>query len=302
MFANSPPGSLAVIARYALALLATFVMLSPSLLAGDAPGGESGDPWTTTAELGFVTTRGNAEVTTLGFKSLVKRVAERSELELELGAVLSEARSGAPFAVGALDDYDLREPARERSAERYYGKLRYDQRVVERLFWYVSADAERDLPADIDHRGTASGGVSNVWVSREALRFRTSYGLSLTSEQKVEAERDRFGGYRLGFDMDVSLAENATFEAEMTLDGNVEEAEDYRVEAINAVSVGITPSLAIRASLRAKFRNEPALRSVRVFDGDPDAGAGEPVAVIGTVNVPRDELDLTASTSLVYTF
>ena len=63
----------------------------------------------------------------------------------------------------------------------------------------------------------------------------------------------------------------------------------------NGVTVAITDTVALKASLRLLFRNIPALAEIDLED--PEFGI-----VIGKVVIPNEKLDSTFSTSLVINF
>ena len=84
-------------------------------------------------------------------------------------------------------------------------------------------------------------------------------------------------------------------ESELTFDGSFQQGDDLRLDAYNGVTVTMTDTIALKASLRLNYRNIPALEDIDLED--PDSGV-----VIGEVIVPKDKLDSTFSTSLVINF
>lgn len=258
--------------------------------------------WNKSAEASFVASQGNADATSLGLKTAARRQWLEAELKLDFGFVFAESRSGDEYGVGALDDFERVEPARNRDAERIYGKVIVDRRITSGVFWFASVDGERDQPADIERRVTASGGLGNTWFAGDAIVFKTSYGATVTDERLAERATKRFGGYRAGYELDVRLSPGARYESDLTYNGNIENGTDYRVESINAIVVAISARVALKASVRAAYRNEPATKEINVFATDPaDPSTSGPV-LVGKARVPNDTLDTTFATSLVVAF
>ena len=178
---------------------------------------------------------------------------------------------------------------------RLYSKLRFMRTINERFFWYASYDSARDEPTNINRQLIASGGVGNTWIESERLVFRTTYGATFTIEDLDLEGVNNFGGYRLFYRLEAGVAANTMIESELTFDGSFETGNDVRMDAFNGVSVSITDTIALKASLRLVFRSIPALEDIDLEN--PDLGI-----VIGEVVVPKDRLDSTFSTSLVINF
>lgn len=258
--------------------------------------------WQRSGEFSFVASEGNSESTTLGVKVRTKRVWPLSSWRLDLGFVLAESRPRPGYAVGSLDEFTLVGQEKSRDTERIFGRTRVDRLLSRRLFWFVAADGEQDRPANIEHRATLSGGVGTTWVEREKLLLKTSYGATATDEKLEDREGNTFVGYRAAYELDARFGKGASFESDFIFDGNADRSQDFRIEAVNAVTVPLTSRLALRASVRATYRNEPATRDVTLFTADPNDPGGEPAVSLGTVRVPNEELDTTVSTSLVVAF
>ena len=89
-------------------------------------------------------------------------------------------------------------------------------------------------------------------------------------------------------------AGNTVINSELTVDGSFQTAEDIRMDWLNGVSVAVNSRIALKTSVRLLFRNIPALEAI-----DLQTAVG---LMIGTVEIPKDKLDVNFTTSLVVTF
>ena len=90
------------------------------------------------------------------------------------------------------------------------------------------------------------------------------------------------------------MAAATAFQSELTGDGSFEMADDIRADWLNSVTVAINAKLALKSSVRVLFRNLPALEVLELR-----APGG---AAVGTIEVPKKEVDTNLTTSLVVTF
>ena len=253
-------------------------------------------PWTNNAELSLVAAAGNSTATTFGFRNVYGYAWERSRLSWEAGWVRADSRDGRRLAVGFSDqDFELVEPPTKIDSERMHSKLGYRQDISGAHFWFGNFDSARDKPSNINRQFVAAGGFGTRWADRERLRFRTEYGISYTTEDLDLEGENHFGGYRLSYGLDAGVTGNATIESGLTLDGSLQQGRGIRTDWLNGVSVSLSSRIALKSSLRLLFRNIPALERVKLQT--PVLGA-----VIGTVEVPKNQIDTNFTTSLVITF
>ena len=249
--------------------------------------------WTNSSELGFVLTSGNSSTVNFNARNVFAYDWESADLDWEFGFL--RASSGDDrFALGTEDDFQIIEPDAEPDNQRVYTNLRYLRNINPRFFWYVRGFAERDEPADIDYRVTPSAGAGNTWADREGLKFLTGYGVSYTAELLTLEGTRNFGGYQLFYNLDMAATETTSIESSMVFDGGFNRAGNFRFDWLNGVGVSMTDKIALKASLRLVYRNEPALEEI---DLENDIGL-----VIGNVVVEKKKLDTAFTTSLVISF
>ena len=227
-------------------------------------------------------------------RNVYKYVWTEAEFTWETSVLRASSRADR-FAVGTEDSFEFVTPENETSHNRLQGKVRFLRTLHDKLFWYVSYDALRDDPSNINRNLVGSGGVGNTWYDGEKVLFRTTYGLTYTDEDlDLEGQRD-FGGYRLFSRLEAEVSENASVESELTFDANVIAKNDFRMDSFNGITVAVSHRIALKTSLRLFYRNRPALEEVKLRD--PDLGT-----VIGELRVTKEKLDATVTTSLVVAF
>jgi putative salt-induced outer membrane protein YdiY len=279
-----------------MTILAAILALS----AGTARAqGEEPKRWAFTAEISGVWAAGNSESTTLGLASTLKRMWEKSELKFEGGAVRAEAGTTTRTAVGASsEDFEVQEETvRQKTAENYYLRGRYDYKISERFYTLVGADWLRNTFAGIDSRVLLAAGAGNIWLDDERTRLSTDYAATYSFQEDVVDNpfiKSKFPGLRLAYDFWWQLTGSTEFESRLITDFNLDTTEDIRADFTNSLPISISSKLAFKPSLQLLWRNDPALTALELMapDGTP---TGE------TVLVPLDKLDSFFTVALVVT-
>lgn len=249
--------------------------------------------WKNSTELGMVVTSGNSNTTNFNVRNLFTYDRERADIDWEFG-YLRATSDDDRYAVGSENDFEVLRPEREPDNNRLFTNFRYLRSINERFFWYGRLFAEKDQPADIDYRFTPSAGAGNTWAKTAALTFRTGYGVSYTAESlALEGESD-FAGYQLFSNLAWQALASTGVESNLTFDGAFDDGDNFRFDWYNGASVAINERIALKASVRFVYRNQPALEEI---DLENPAGI-----VIGAVVVPKDKLDTSFTTSLVINF
>jgi putative salt-induced outer membrane protein YdiY len=251
-----------------------------------------------TADLSYVLTSGNSSASSLGFKGDLTRRWTKHSLGLAAGGIRASSSSAdARYAVGTPDDFEVRIPDAEPTAESYYGRGRYDYKLSDRLFYTTGAGWERNRFSGIENRWLVDTGLGYIFLNNERTSFRGMGGISYTNEEyTVEDDRDgSFVGARLGWDFRQKLFENTTFTHTLVADENLEETDDLRVDAQFGLHVAMSSTLGLKVNWRLLWDNLPALSEV------PLVGSGG-VQTGLTVLAPYKELDQGFSVSLVFSF
>jgi putative salt-induced outer membrane protein YdiY len=255
--------------------------------------------WSDTAEFSFVMTDGNSETSTFGLRNTTTRTWEKAAFVLKLGGVRVESTSGTRFAFGpSTSSFSVQDPPSETTAENYYINGTYDREITDRLFWLAGAGWERNRFAGTNNRYTAYGGVGNVWVDEEKIKFRTEYSLTFVDQEDLVEDPDaddQFIGARFSWVYLHQFTDSTTYGNDLILDDSLEDTSDLRADMTNWVSVVINKRMALKVSLQWLYDKEPALEELILFD----APGG---TQIGTVLVELDDLDTIFTSSLVISF
>jgi putative salt-induced outer membrane protein YdiY len=252
--------------------------------------------WRDTAEFSFVATAGNADTQTLGFKNKLWRKWDVSSFELNAGGVRSEGTTNRR-AVGTVDSFRLEDDS-ELTAENYFLNGRYDREITKRFFWFAGAGWDRNTFAGIDNRYTAVGGVGNIWVDSETVKFRTDYAVTFTRQDDVvdiADMDDSFLGLRVSWHYLHKFGATTEYTNDLVVDENLDETDDWRANMINSVSVVLNKRLALKVSLQFLYDNQPSFEELPLFD---TAGVDTGTAVLAEL----DELDTVFTSSLVMSF
>jgi putative salt-induced outer membrane protein YdiY len=261
----------------------------PPLLAQE----EAKPKWSDVAEFSYVATSGNSESSTLGLKNSLKRVWDKNTFELKAGAIRAEstARSWTVQPSGSIRE----ESTTTVAAENYYLNGQYDRKITDKFFWNAGAGWERNPPAGVDNRYWGSGGVGNIWVDTDPLKFRTDYSLTYTKEQDtVEPPgfKDKYLGARFSWSYLHKFGANTTYGNDFRVDENLDDTGDLRGDMTNSVAVSMSEKLALKVGLQWLYRRRPAY----VEADDPGN------VTVGPDLVQLDSLDSIFTASLIVKF
>ena len=247
-----------------------------------------------------MTTGGNSETSTLGFKDVLRKSWERSAFELKAGAIRAESTSTARIAVGPSNTnftvIETKDTAL--SAENYFLNGRYDRTISKSFFWFVGSGWDRNRFAGVENRYSGVAGVGNNWVDTDRVKYRTDYSLTYTREDDVVAAPDvkkDYAGARLSSRLVRKLGATSSFGNDLAVDENLDETRDLRVDMTNWLAASMTSRLALKVSLQWLYDNRPAFRVVdREFPVGTSTGQ--------TVLVELERLDTIVTASLVVNF
>jgi putative salt-induced outer membrane protein YdiY len=247
------------------------------------------------ADLSYVLTSGNSRSSSLGFKGDVTRRWTRHSLSFAGGGIrASSTATDARYAVGTPGDFEVRLPESETTAERYYARGRWDYKLSDRFFLTSSAGWERNRFSGIDGRWLVDAGAGYVFVANDRTDFRGMIGLTYTDEQYTAGPPDSasFVGLRGGWDLSHQLLPTTKFIHTLIVDENLQETDDLRMDVSVGIQVSMSKKLALKASWRLLYDNQPALAEVPLYSA---GGANTGLKVLA----PYGKTDQGFSVSLV---
>jgi putative salt-induced outer membrane protein len=206
---------------------------------------EEGDErrWHDEAELSYVDTSGNSEVTTLSVKN-------------KLTYQFSEKWSGR-WKFQALNG----ESDGQRDAESYATELRGDYAPTERFYNYLSANWLKDRFADIDHRYTFGGGSGYKFLTGPKHFLLGEAGLSYTVEKLIDDSDTEYLGGRLYTEYEYKISADTKFAQSLEALLDFEEMQNYMLNSETALVTAINSIFSFKTSYVIKYDNEPAENS-----------------------------------------
>lgn len=247
-------------------------------------------------DLSLVVTSGNANTETFGFGNTYTYRWPKSRFRLKADGVRSNTADDTFAVATGGGDFRVVRPPKEPDVERYFAEARYDREITRTFFWNAGLSWDRNLDAGIINRWILFAGVGNIFWDRDDLKFNIAYGLAGTDreEETPDPEKDeRFVGPRFTWDYMNQWGKLTQYDNDWTVTGNFKDIKDFTTTMTNAVTVTMSKKLALKVSLQWIYNNEPALEDVDLF-------LNEGMAIkLGEVDIRREKLDTTFSTSLV---
>lgn len=263
--------------------------------------------WADSAELTYVSTGGNSEAETLGFRNLLTHTWADARFSLEAAGLRAETTTKTFAVEGTFPTFRVIEIEDSNvTAENYLLRARYEHDFAGAWYWFGGAGWERNQFAGFDSRTSIVGGAGRTWFAAGDDKWRTDLGLTYTREESTFRVRrgtrlvevsDESLGARFTSDYAKRLTPTTLFTNLLLVDENLDDSEDLRADMTTAIAVKMSerPALALKASLQLLFDNQPGLIGVTV-PGAPGSGGG------GLVQFERDELDHVLSVALVVSF
>lgn len=283
---------------YALPLLA-LILAPPVVRAQDETDDDPPSGWSGSAELTFVDTGGNSETTTLGFGASLLHAWENARLTLETTGLRAESGATTRRAVGTPGDFQIIERSTTQvTAENYLVRAGYDRDVREDFFWFSGLTWERNDFAGFSSRLSGVGGVGNRWIDRADSHWKTTYGLTWTSQDDLVEDpsvSNEFAGLRLTSDYGRRLTATTDWASLLVIDQSLDDTGDLRADLTYSLAVSLSERLALKVSLQLLWDNQPALGEI-----DLEAPDGTPTGDVVTYEL--DDLDTVLRTALVVKF
>jgi putative salt-induced outer membrane protein len=226
--------SVAVITVSALALCA------PAGRAQTAPvlAGETLPRWETSAAAGLTLTQGNSDTILITADILSARDWDQNEVRL-----------GASVTYGETENV--------RSNEMFQAFGQYNRLWSERLYGYARLDAMRDAIADVDYRFAASPGVGYYFVKSPRTSLSGEIGPGFIYERQGGEESGYFT-LRLAERFEHRLNERARIWQSAEFLPQVDDWNNFLINAEIGIETSITEKLSLRTSLLNTYDNEPA--------------------------------------------
>lgn len=196
--------------------------------------------WGDEAELSYVDTSGNSEVTTLSAKNKLTYQFSEKITGLWKVEVLNGKSDG------------------ERNAESYFSELRGDYLSTERLFYYANASWGKDSFANVDSRIMFGAGSGYKALVGPEQFLQLEAGLTYTIEELTGDSNDEYVGGRLFGIYEYHFNEKSKFSQSLELLLDLEETRNYLINSETALITALNSVLSFKTSYVIAYDNEPA--------------------------------------------
>ena len=221
--------------RPLLAFAAIALSLLPVRAAGQA---DKKDPVSLTADVGFVNTAGNTEVTTLS------------------GAEQLEATHGRwTFGQGLAVVYGR--TSGTTTTNQWRANLRGDYGLTPLLGVYVHGGWERNRFAGISRRFEEGTGLSCKLIAAKRDHLDLEGGVSLNQQRDNAGVTVHFAAARAAASFKHLLTNAAFFEQTLESLTNLNDSQDERINSETVLVAPISKRIALKASYVVRFDNRP---------------------------------------------
>ena len=204
------------------------------LLFATAAGAQQEDPWSGKATLGYLSTSGNTENSTLntGFDVGYKTGDWQHEL--------------TTHAINASEDRDTTAEAYELGWKTEYN-IGPNQFVVGRLHW------RKDRFSGYDTQFSQSLGYGRRLVDTEVHKWNAEIGAGARQSDLTDGTSEEEFIFRLGTDYTWQMSENAKFEQVVSAESG---PENTYIESVSSVSASLVGNLALVFSFTVKNNSD----------------------------------------------
>lgn len=191
------------------------------------------------AELSFIDTAGNTDVTTLSAKNtLTVPLSERLAGTWRLGALYGRSQG-------------------VRNAESYFTELRGDYSFSEPLYSFANAGWFKDSFAGIDARYYVGAGIGYKVLAGPTHVLLGEAGVTGTREETTDGRDRNFLGGRLFGKYEYRFTERNRFSQSLEVLFDFDELDNWNLNSETALVSSLNGFLSLKASYVVKYDNEP---------------------------------------------
>lgn len=195
--------------------------------------------WENQAELSYVDTGGNTDVTTVAAKN-------------KLTAHFSE-KLKATWVAGALAG----QSDGERSSERYYTELRGDRLLSKRLYTALIAGWSKDQFAGIDSRYYIGPALGYKVLTGPRHLLQAEAGLDYVTEEYTDDTDNDFWRGRAFAEYEYAFTEKNRFSQSVEYLYDFDDSDNYNINSVTSLSSALNDILSLKATYEVRFDNEP---------------------------------------------
>ncbi len=217
----------------------SFGFIQTNAIASEDTDATGQKAWEDTAELSFVETGGNTEVTTVSAKNTFKYAfSERWATRWRIS-----------YLYGETDG--------ETTAERYESDLRLDFNATERAYFYGMAGWLRDEFAGIDDRYYIGPGLGYKFANGPRHFFSTELGASYAKEEYIDGTDSDFMEGRASGQYEFQIDKRLKFGQLVEYYHNLKDTEKYKIKSLTELTAKLSEPFSIKFTYEVRYDSEP---------------------------------------------
>jgi len=199
--------------------------------------------WEKSAELTFLLTSGNTQVTSAG-----------------LGIALL-FRPGAWTFTGKTS-YLSNQSAGTLTANTFTFEARADRKIAERLSIYLQDNYFSNPFAGFNHRNAAELGLAYSLLEGPEHTLSAELAGGAQNENRTDGTTPAFAFMRVGLSYQWKFSESADFTSQVFLQDSLYNTADWRLSNTNSLTATLTSVLSLKASFKVDYINLPVTGKV----------------------------------------
>lgn len=204
--------------------------------------------WSDQAELSFVDTGGNTDVTSLSAKNLLKyECSDDLQAAWKLGALYGQSDG-------------------EKNAESYFSDLRLDYLFTKHLYAFGNAGWSKDKFAGIDSRYYVGPGAGYKFLYGPKQFLVAEIGLNYVNEQYIDDTDKEYLGGRAFAEYEYAFTDKNKFSQSVEYLHDFDDSNNYNVNSETALISALNDYLALKTSYIVKYDNQPVPSTLKDTD------------------------------------
>ena len=228
--------------------LIAVLLISIGLVTNTYGEDEKKKKWSDEAELSFVQTDGNTNVTTFAFGNTLKyQFSEKLDALWTLRALYGETDG-------------------QRNAENYRTELRGNYLINQRIYSYGQIGWFKDVFAGFDQGYSGGAGVGYKFLEGPKHFLNGEAGLNYTKEEYVDGTEDDFPEARAFGKYEYAFNERNRFSQILEFLDDLTDSNKYKFLSETAVIAQLSNSLSLKVSYEIRYNSKPVSSDLEKSD------------------------------------
>lgn len=202
------------------------------------------EEWKANAGVSGIFNTGNSVNQTFGGNALVSVKRDMNQVTWTGNGAYGRARDNATGITST-------------NTENWMTQARYDRFLTDLFSFYGLGHVNHDAPAGFDINYGGSAGIANFLVKNADTAFKYELGFDVTQQRFTTGFEQTLYSGRVYLQFTHKFSEAAFFSQDMENLINVEDLDDYRINALTALNFKLTEKFAFQAGYAIRFDNVP---------------------------------------------